>query len=90
MFEASDARGIELKGTFDFTGGTGKYKGITGKNAWRSVGWWVGRTIFNNAQPRKVPVLGLLGSRNTGNTGGGPDFFDGMQALGWTDNYTPG
>jgi len=57
VFEASDARGIELKGTFDFTGGTGKYKGITGKNAWRSVGWWVGRTIFNNGSrlPRWSP-----------------------------------
>jgi putative ABC transport system substrate-binding protein len=91
MYEANDTLGFEVRGTFDFTGGTGKYKGITGKNTWRSVGSGVGRTLWNDAPPRKVPVLGLLVNRGGG---GGPDyfgqhFFGRLRTLGWTENYTP-
>ena len=91
IYEANDTRGFEIKGTFDYTGGTGKYKGITGKNAFRLVAGEYGRAIWNDAPPRKVPVLGLFGNRGAG---GGPDyfgqhFFGSMRALGWNDNYIP-
>ena len=89
VWEANDTLGFEVKGTFDFTGGTGKYKGITGKNTWRSVGVVFGRAIYNDAQPRKVPVLGLLVDFGEGGDYLGQHFFGGMWALGWTDNYTP-
>jgi putative ABC transport system substrate-binding protein len=91
MWESSGTPAFEVKGTFDFTGGTGKYKGITGQNTYRGVGGGFGRMIWNDAQPRKVPVLGLLlGS----GWAGGPDyisqhFLGSMRALGWNDNYTP-
>src|SRR5215472_10871145 len=88
-YEANDTFGFEWKGTFDYMGWTGKYKGITGRNTYRLVGSGRGRVIFNDAQPRKVPVLGVLGIRGER---GGPDylgqhFFGGMRALGWIDNY---
>jgi hypothetical protein len=90
---SNDIPGFEVKGKSDYMGGTGKYKGITGKNAYRIVGWGAGRAVFNDAQPRKVPVLGgarLLGGPDLGR---GPDYdqhlFGGMRALGWNDNYIP-
>jgi ABC transporter substrate binding protein len=91
VFEANDTPGFEVKGTFDYTGGTGKYKGITGKNTYRGVGMGVGRSIWNDAEPRKVPMLGLLVEKvaDAGRDYLGPHFFGGMRALGWTDNYTP-
>jgi putative ABC transport system substrate-binding protein len=86
MWESSGTPAFEVKGTFDFTGGTGKYKGITGKNTYRAVGRSYGRMIWNDGQPRKGPVLGLLGNRGAS---AGPDFFDDMRALGWADNCIP-
>jgi putative ABC transport system substrate-binding protein len=91
MYEDNGTLGFKVKGTFDFTGGTGKYKGITGKNTYRAIGEGYGRSLWNDAQPRKVPVLGLLLNR-VGAVGPdylGAHFFGGMRALGWTDNYTP-
>jgi hypothetical protein len=90
-WEANDTLGFEVKGTLDYTGGTGKYNGITGKNTYRAVGYGLGRGLWNDAQPRKVPVLGLLDVRTAFS---GPNyfmqhFFGGLRALGWTDNYTP-
>jgi len=94
IYEANDNNtpGHEVKGTFDYTSGTGKYKGITGNNTYHVVGANWGRAIWNDAPPRKVPVLGLLVARTGG--GGGPDyfgqhFFGSMHALGWNDNYVP-
>jgi putative tryptophan/tyrosine transport system substrate-binding protein len=90
-YEANGPQGFDVKGTFDYTGGTGKYKEITGKNTWRGVGQGYGRGLWNDAQPRKVPVFGLL---HGSGWAGGPDYigqhlFGGMRALGWNDNYTP-
>jgi hypothetical protein len=90
MWESSGTPAFEVKGTFDFTNRTGKYKGITGKNTYRAVGWGYGRMIWNDAQPRKGPVLGLLTPRGYE----GPDylgqhFFGGLRPLGWIDNYIP-
>src|SRR5215470_1231297 len=63
MWESSGTPAFEVKGTFDFTGGTGKYKGITGKNTYRAVGTGYGRMLWNDGQPRKGPVLGPSGGQ---------------------------
>jgi putative ABC transport system substrate-binding protein len=90
-WEASGIPDFEVKGTFDFTNGTGKYKGITGKNTYRTVGDGYGRMIWNDGQPRKGPVLGLLAERVAwaGPNYFGQHFFASMRALGWNDNYIP-
>jgi hypothetical protein len=51
IYEANDNNtpGHEVKGTFDYTSGTGKYKGITGKNTYHVVGANWGRAIWNDA-----------------------------------------